>query len=173
MDDIAEQVRLIGQRLEEAELAHIWRSWRADIQPVVDPIRGTFVFAEVAPHTVALEVRQAVAFAVKWTANDELLEYMPDIGWFVPETDHDRSYVAKWGTRDWAWHECRPSRSLHGYTRRDGKIWLNATLDLEQAVETAAHEVRHLSQYLGHTYAEPDALDYADRVKGRILASLR
>ena len=168
-----EEVRQLRDRLAEAEVASLYRSYRLGTQATRDPaMGGKFVYAEVAPVTVSPDVREAAARAVAWAIKDNSLAYEPELRWFVPESDGDRAYVARWGHRDWrssAW----PDQVFGWCTPVLGEVWLSAGLSMLSTIRTAAHEVRHLSQDDPYsTLAERDARAYEDQVEGAICAQV-
>ena len=161
-----DHIRAIRDQARDAEIASLYRSYRADVEPVPDPITGKFVYAEVSEYTIDPEVRRVAAFAVAWATMDNGLRRLPKCSWMVPETDADRSHVARWGRRDWAWIAAR--RPASGLAVRDeGHIWLSAALSLRDVVAIATHEVRHVAQPMdmADSEIEPDAYEYSARVE--------
>lgn len=172
-DQLAE-VHSIRARVTEAEIAALYRAFRAGIQPVNDlAMGGRFVYAEVGSATVAPQAREAAARALAWAVKDNALGYVPELHWFVPESPGDRSYVARWGRRDWrfkAW----PWRVDGWCSQALGEVWLGADLPLLGVIRTTAHEVRHLAQpdAASTEENEADARAYEDRVEGAICAEV-
>lgn len=167
------EVRRIRDRLAEAEVAALYRAYRLGTQATRDPaMGGKFVYAEVEPATVSPEVRRAAALAVSWAVKDTLLDFQPEVGWFVPENDGDRAYVARWGQREWRWSA--KAYRVDGWCVPDlGQVWLSAGIPMLGVIRTAAHEVRHLSQDDPYSaLAERDARAYEDRVEGAICAQV-
>lgn len=167
------EVRRIRDRLAEAEVASLYRAYRLGTQATRDPaMGGRFIYAEVAPGTVSPEVRKAAALAVSWAVKDTLLDFQPEVGWFVPENDGDRAYVARWGQRDWRW-SAKAYRVDGWCVPALGQVWLSAGIPMLDVIRTAAHEVRHLSQDDPYSaLAERDARAYEDRVEGAICAQV-
>jgi hypothetical protein len=167
-DELAD-VKAVRDRLCDAEVVALYRSYRSGIRPVPDPTLGRYVFAEVAGQTVDADVRKAAGRSIAWATADNRLPSLPELHWFVPETDADRAHVTRWGCRDWRWI-AHPA-PIDGLAIRDlGEVWLSAALDAAEAVRVAAHEARHLSQPLdmAEADAEVDAWAYAARLEGRI-----
>lgn len=168
-----EEVRQIRDRLAEAEVASLYRSYRLGTKATRDPaMGGKFVYAEVSLATVSPEVRRAAARAVAWAVKDNSLAFQPEVGWFVPENDGDRAYVARWGQRDWRW-SAKAYRIDGWCVPALGQLWLSAGIPMLGVIRTAAHEVRHLSQDDPYSaVAERDARAYEDRVEGAICAQV-
>lgn len=160
----------LAERLRSAEIAALYRAWRLSDADVRDEILGRYVYAEVAETTVDPEIVRAAHRAAGWCADDLLLPVSPRVVWFAPENDADRAHVARWGARDWAFLTSR--RPVRGLTLAADRstVYVRATLELAAAVSTVAHECRHLDQPPGMADAEPDAIDYENRVRERLLS---
>lgn len=167
------EVRRIRDRLADAEVAALYRAYRLGGEATRDPaMGGKFVYAGVEPGTVSPELRKAAAVAVSWAVKDTLLDFQPEVGWFVPENDGDRAYVARWGQREWHW-SAQAYRVDGWCVPALGQVWLSAGIPMLGVIRTAAHEVRHLSQDDPYSaLAESDARAYEDRVEGAICAQV-
>lgn len=167
-------VVLIRDRLAAAEVASLYRAFRADVRPVRDPAEGgKFVYAEVDAVTVDPTVAEAGRLAAAWAARDLGLPTTPGVRWFAPETDADRAHVVRWGRRDWA-ASAWPEAVVGWCTPTTREVWLAADLNVLDVARTAAHEVRHLAQpdEMAPADAEADARAYEVACEGEICAAI-
>lgn len=171
LEAIASNLVNLDRRIAESDVATLYRALLAS-PDALDPAVGRYFYGEVAPACVDPCVREAAEKAVAWCVNDDLvLDYVPSIRWFMPESDLDRAYVVRWQARDWG--HVSTKRQIRGCTvHGSNEIWLRADLSIAKVVETAAHEVRHLADEPGTSsgQSELDAHWYEERMGGRLRA---
>lgn len=173
-DELMAELVEIGERLRQREMCEMFRMLRKGEAVPDEAAGGLYVYAEVAAHTIAADVRKAADEAVTWSVADRLLEVRPSLRWFAPETAADRAYVARYGARDWAYTTHK--RQLDGFAhRRLSEVWLSASLDARSARRVAAHECRHLDQHaeMCSYAAEAEARYYEDRAEEKMRASAK
>lgn len=158
--ELEDEIRSIGRRVVEAghllAIRAVPFSARPAVEPVLDPELRRFVYVEVADDLVDVEVRTAALKTAAWCAGDLLLDRVPDLRWMIPECGAERRYVAQFGVRDWPYVVAgkRPVRGL--CIREEQIIWLDAALDVDGAIRTAAHECRHAAEWTSRSTFEDE-----------------